>query len=722
MRRSLTILLTSGVSLFATASAAQAVVVDMGAAGHFGVALVPGTDRTTGGIQTITSSAPCSDPWLSSDLGGPVLPTNGLCWHGGAVMHSNETFDLTWDPLRRDWATTRNYVQQFLRDIANGSRTLTSPYAVTTQYKDPTGRAGNASLYGGGCIDYGSRGGSTCQFGNSNGTGAGNSYPASGCPVTGTNQFHEELSGAFDSAPNDVCLTDAQLKGQLATMVAQEGLVGHIQPGYTPLLVLLTPPGVVTCLDAAGKLCSANATFAPPLPTLSTTTSGGSITAGDYKVAVTYVTAGGETVASASQTVTTSGSTSMITIGSPPPVSGATGWYAYVTQAGGTTYTRQQAAPTAIGTDLTLTAAPTNTGAAPPLDKPLFCSYHSQVTVGGTEFAYVVQPWTALTALAGCDEPDAPKIPQNPTAHEIATDVGARLVSPISQGQLAAVVNPGLNGWSALDGSEINDNGYPNGCVPFGNGLDKATVGGADYLLQREFNNAGVIESDPNALACTPDVNLAPMFVVPSAVNPGDVVEFDGSKSNSTLIVPSAGYVWSFGDGTGAIGPSVVHSYAKGGNYTVTLTVTDRGGNVRSLSQTIVVLGANGAPVSTSGNGSGPGLHARLQLMPQSLRAALRQGVATRVTSNEASSGFVTISISRAAAKRAHIKAGRGSSVVVGRGTVSAIKAGTVNLHLHLSRALASQLKQLVHVALTVRLALVAPGGDHLAIVAAGRY
>jgi hypothetical protein len=711
MRRSLTILLTSVVSLFATASAAQAVVVDMGAAGHFGVALVAGTNRTTAGIQTTTSSAPCSDPWLSSDLGGPVLPSNGLCWHGGAVMHSNETFDLAWDPVRRDWATTRDYVEQFLRDVANGSGTLSSPYALTTQYKDPTGRAGNASLYGGGCIDYGSRGGATCQFGNSNGTGSGNSYPANGCPVAGTNQFHEELSGVFDSAPNDICLTDTQLKGELATMVAREGLVGHIQPGYTPLLVLLTPPGVVTCLDAAGTLCSANGTIAPPLPIVSTAGSGGAIGVGSYQVAVTYVTATGETVASAPQTVTTSGTNSTITINPPPSATGATGWYAYLTQSGGTSFTRQPAAgaPNAIGANLPLTNL-TITGAAPP-NMPSFCSYHSQVTVGGTEFAYVVQPWSALAGgLAGCDEPDAPKIPQNASPQELATDVGARLVSPLSQGQLAAIVNPGLNGWSALDGSEINDNGYPNGCVPFGNGLDKVTVGGTGYLLQREFNNAGVIESDPNALACARDVNLVPTFVVPSAVNPGDVVEFDGSKTVSTLIVPGAGYVWGFGDGASAIGPSVVHSYPKGGSYAVRLTVTDRGGIVSSLSQTIVVLGPTGQPVTGSTTPSHPPLRVRLQLMPQSLRAMLRQGVATRVTSNEAADGIVTLSISQGAAKRAHISAGRGSSVVIGRGTVSGIKAGTVNLHLRLARDMAAKLKGIGHV------------GDHLAIVAAGRY
>ena len=307
-------------SLFVAVSGAQAVVVDVGAAGRFGVALVPGSSRA--GLTTVSSAAPCSDPWLSSDLGGPVLPNNGLCWHGGGVIHNDETFDLAWDPLRRDWATTRDYVEQFLRDVANGTGTLTSPYALTTQYRDPIGRAGNASAYGGGCIDYGQVGGSSCQFGNTDGTGPGNPYPTSDCPVTGVNQFHEEVDGGFDSVPNDICLTDAKLKSELATMIAQEGLIGHIQRDV-PLLVLMTPPGVE--LDAAGTVCSANGTVRPPVPTLAVASTGGTVLAGTYKVMVTYVTGAGDSLASASQTVTTSGSTSTITIGSPPPLSGATG-------------------------------------------------------------------------------------------------------------------------------------------------------------------------------------------------------------------------------------------------------------------------------------------------------------------------------------------------------------------------------------------------------------
>lgn len=110
---------------------------------------------------------------------------------------------------------------------------------------------------------------------------------------------------------------------------------------------------------------------APAQPTVTQQTTGGTVAAGTYKVEVSYVNASGESVASAQQTVTTTTGTSTITIDSPPATGGgageATGWYAYVSQDGGSTLTRQQAAgsPTAIGTNLTLTAPPTNTGTNP---------------------------------------------------------------------------------------------------------------------------------------------------------------------------------------------------------------------------------------------------------------------------------------------------------------------------------------------------------------------
>lgn len=107
---------------------------------------------------------------------------------------------------------------------------------------------------------------------------------------------------------------------------------------------------------------------APSAPSVSNSGSGGTILAGVYQVKITYHNAYGETVASSSASTTTSGSTSTITITSPASSNTATGWYAYVTQAGGSTYTRQQTAgqPSALGINLVLTAPPTSSGANPP--------------------------------------------------------------------------------------------------------------------------------------------------------------------------------------------------------------------------------------------------------------------------------------------------------------------------------------------------------------------
>jgi hypothetical protein len=108
--------------------------------------------------------------------------------------------------------------------------------------------------------------------------------------------------------------------------------------------------------------------------------------------------------------------------------------------------------------------------------------------------------------------------------------------------------------------------------------------------------------------------------------------------------------------------------------------------------------------------------------MPQGLKGVLRSGVALTVTSNQSANGILTVSIPRSAAKRAHIRAGRSSSVVIGRGTVSGIHSGANHLHIHLSKATASKIKRLRHVTLTFRLALVASGGHRITVDAAGRY
>jgi hypothetical protein len=114
-------------------------------------------------------------------------------------------------------------------------------------------------------------------------------------------------------------------------------------------------------------------------------------------------------------------------------------------------------------------------------------------------------------------------------------------------------------------------------------------------------------------------------------------------------------------------------------------------------------------------------LKAALALMPESLHSVLNSGISMHVTVNETAAGFVSISIPRSEAHRAHI-AGRGSSVVIGRGTVSRLKHGTASLRLRMSHSVAAKLKHLRQVTLTVRLQLVGTAGDHVAVDVAGRY
>lgn len=112
----------------------------------------------------------------------------------------------------------------------------------------------------------------------------------------------------------------------------------------------------------------AAAIAAPAAPAPTQTTTGGTVAAGTYKAAVTYVNADGETVASAQGTVVTTTGASTITVPSPAASAGAAGWYAYVSQAGGSVLTRQQAAgsPSIIGTPLVLTAPPASSGVTAP--------------------------------------------------------------------------------------------------------------------------------------------------------------------------------------------------------------------------------------------------------------------------------------------------------------------------------------------------------------------
>jgi PKD repeat protein len=83
----------------------------------------------------------------------------------------------------------------------------------------------------------------------------------------------------------------------------------------------------------------------------------------------------------------------------------------------------------------------------------------------------------------------------------------------------------------------------------------------------------GILAVPASAQAIT-----ANMVVAPNPTVTGVATTFDGSLSlpwTFQISCPShiETYTWNFGDGTGATGKQVKHTYTRPGNYTATLTV-----------------------------------------------------------------------------------------------------------------------------------------------------
>ena len=86
----------------------------------------------------------------------------------------------------------------------------------------------------------------------------------------------------------------------------------------------------------------------------------------------------------------------------------------------------------------------------------------------------------------------------------------------------------------------------------------------------------------PKALAvttrdCKITTNKAPVAIIeaPNDAQVGTEITLEGAKSTDDSGI--ADYAWDFGDGTTGAGSRVKHVYAKTGEFTVTLTVTDDG-------------------------------------------------------------------------------------------------------------------------------------------------
>ncbi len=215
------------------------------------------------------------------------------------------------------------------------------------------------------------------------------------------------------------------------------------------------------------------------------------------------------------------------------------------------------------------------------------------------------------------------------------TGLADLIINQIAVEQQDTVTNPLLNAWQDSAGQEMTDECRNSFFLATGSAsaspltqagtLSNQSLAGHGYYLNDGFNLASTRLSA--GVPCRNNISLEPKFTAPNPVNSGEIVGFDGMESDITLDsgidftqngAPQTKYgtfTWNFGDGSAPVtgfapgspsanspaaspcaapweapcAASTYHSYQYGGTYTVTLTITDIGGNTGSVSEPITV-------------------------------------------------------------------------------------------------------------------------------------
>jgi hypothetical protein len=142
-----------------------------------------------------------------------------LDYSGGPVMPSNTNYAVYWRPSSGP-AYPADYqpgLDRYFEDLAHDSGGNQNVDSVAVQYNDASGQlAQYDSHFAGALVDT-------------------HPYPANGCTRAA------------------ICLTDAQIQAELKSFVVANGLPYDLMHEY----FLITPPGVESCFETAGNICSA---------------------------------------------------------------------------------------------------------------------------------------------------------------------------------------------------------------------------------------------------------------------------------------------------------------------------------------------------------------------------------------------------------------------------------------------------------------------------------
>jgi PKD repeat protein len=359
------------------------------------------------------------------------------------------------------------------------------------------------------------------------------------------------------------------------------------------------------------------------------------------------------------------------------------------------------------------------------------------------------------------------------------------IVNQAADEHIATVTNPLFTGWHDSQVETGNTDELPDKCrTDFLGGLLLAkpavvtppgsvgeeetyagqafnqTIAGGNYYINDEFDQAALFEHYPGVRCINRD-NIVPKFTAQANVANEQMFTFNTTESVIDLGI--AKYHWDFGDettaevkceahtptngyapeecntGSGIGNPnpvaSVVHKYAYGGTYKVTLTVTDDGGNKASVEHAIPVEGPGPPPAPGPAGGAStaasattgvtspagstspsnpviPGPVATQVVASHSLRKVLRSGLVVSYSVNEQVAGEFQVLLAASVAKRiglhgapaTGLAAGTPPQIVIAKAILITTKGGGNTVKILFGKKTAAKLRKLRKVTLMVRL------------------
>ena len=648
---------------------------------------------------------------------------------GAPVLPANKTYAVYWDPTDNYHGDWQEVIDRFFQNMGTASGSLASVFAVDAQYTDAANQhADYASTFQGAYTDT-------------------DPYPAGGnCsdphPLAGNTYPWNEPAAI-------TCITNAQIETELKTFIANHKL----PTGMGTIFYLLTPPGVTICLDAGG-------------PTGHCSDYAGLPGQEDYEKSFCSYH-------------------SDINPGNPANGGPSTILYAAIPWVAGG-LADGHIADEVSGYDC-------QDGGFDPSSKPIEekekAKEKNAKEVKEFEEKSVEEKIKQEDAeiLAGPHQQEPNQVPCPSPDGYCDTGLADLIISQIGVEQQNIVTDPLLNGWqqqtplrnestdecrnffasAALSGSVTANN------ETFAGTLSNQTLGEGNYYINDAFNLAALKLPYPG-IPCIPGVRLEPKITAPNPINSGEVVGFDGMESDITLnegtaytgTTPKetyANYTWTFGDGTPAVtgfapgaptlnspetspcptwltpcAASVFHSYQYGGEYEVTLTVIDTGGNKASVTEPITVIGParpkeegpggpSGSPTSASPGSStqasttgtsaktpGPPPVATAAAVPSSLVKTTRKGLIVRYSVNQQVAGHFEVLLAASIAHRiglhpplaTGLPAGTPPQVVIGKAILITTKGGRGTIKVQFGKVTGARLRRLGKVSLMLRLNL----------------